>query len=116
MTPWAVPCQASFSMGFSRQEYWNGLPFPLPGDLPNLGIESMSLLSSALVGCTSEPPGKLRKTMVLLAPNSSQVEATYISGSKDNLFAQSCDQVFSLNSGCFLIWNLSCTPMSEKQV
>ena len=72
-TPWAVPCQASLSMGFSRQEYWSGLPFPLPGDLPNLGIESMSLLSSALVGCTSEPPGKPRKTMVLLAPNSSQV-------------------------------------------
>ena len=49
------------------------MPFPLPGDLPNLGTESMSLLFSALVGSTSEPPGKPRKTMVLLALNASQV-------------------------------------------
>ena len=34
MTPWTVALQASLSMGFSRQEYWNGLPFPSPGDLP----------------------------------------------------------------------------------
>ena len=37
MTPWAVPCQASPSMGFSRQEHWSGLPFPFPGDLPDPG-------------------------------------------------------------------------------
>ena len=37
--PWTVACQAPLSMGFSRQEYWNGLPFPSPGDLPNPGIE-----------------------------------------------------------------------------
>ena len=35
-----VVCQAPLCMGFSRQEYWSGLPFPPPGDLPNLGIES----------------------------------------------------------------------------
>ena len=34
-TPWTVPCQAPLSMGFSRQEYWCGLPFPSPGDLPD---------------------------------------------------------------------------------
>ena len=34
VTPWTVALQASLSMGFSRQEYWNGLPFPSPGDLP----------------------------------------------------------------------------------
>ena len=34
-TPWAVACQASLSMGFSRQVYWSGLPFPSPGDLPH---------------------------------------------------------------------------------
>ena len=39
VTPWTVACQAPLSMGFSRQEYWNGLPFPSPGDLPNPGIE-----------------------------------------------------------------------------
>ena len=38
-TPWTVDYQASLSMEFSRQEYWNGLPFPSPGDLPNTGIE-----------------------------------------------------------------------------
>ena len=37
--PWTVACQAPLSMGFSRQEYWSGLPFPSPGDLPNPGIE-----------------------------------------------------------------------------
>ena len=38
-TPWTVACQASLSMGFSRQEYWSGLPFPSPGDLLNSGTE-----------------------------------------------------------------------------
>ena len=47
-TPWTVACQAPLSMGFSRQEYWSGLPCPLPGDLPNPGIEPVSLMSPAL--------------------------------------------------------------------
>ena len=38
-TPWRVACQALLPMGFSMQEYWSGLPFPSPGDLPNPGIE-----------------------------------------------------------------------------
>ena len=37
--PWTVPLQAPLSMGFPRQEYWSGLPFPTPGDRPNPGIE-----------------------------------------------------------------------------
>ena len=41
--PWTVACQAPLSMEFSRQENWNGLPFPTPGSLPNLGIEPTSL-------------------------------------------------------------------------
>ena len=41
-TPWTVARQAPLSMGFSRQEYWSGLPFPSPGDLPNPGIEPES--------------------------------------------------------------------------
>ena len=36
---WTVACQAPLSMGFSRQEYWSGLPFPFPGHLPDPGIE-----------------------------------------------------------------------------
>ena len=42
VTPWTVACQAPLSMGCSRQEYWSGLPFPSPGDLPNPGIEPRS--------------------------------------------------------------------------
>ena len=57
--PWTVAHQASLSMGFSRQEYWSGLPFPSPGNLPNPGIKprSPTLQADAL---TSEPPGKPR--------------------------------------------------------
>ena len=45
VTPWAVAHQAPLSMGFSRQEYWSELPFPRPGDLPDLGTEPVSLTS-----------------------------------------------------------------------
>ena len=48
VTPWTVNCQAPLSMEFSRQEYWSGLPFLPPGDLPNPGIEPTSLVSAAL--------------------------------------------------------------------
>ena len=55
-TPWTLAYQASPSMGFSRQEYWSGLPFSPPGDLPDPGLEpwSPALEADAL---TSEPPG-----------------------------------------------------------
>ena len=57
VTPWTVAHQAPSSMGFSRQEYWSGLPFPSPGDLPDPGIKpgSPAFQADAL---TSEPPGK----------------------------------------------------------
>ena len=47
-TPWILAFQALLSMGFSRQEYWSGLPCPPPGDLPNPGTEPVSLMSPAL--------------------------------------------------------------------
>ena len=55
--PWTVAHHTPPSMGFSRQEYWSGLPFPSPGDLPDPGIEprSPTLQADAL---TSAPPGK----------------------------------------------------------
>ena len=58
-TPWTVAYQAPPSMEFPRQEYWSGLPFPSPGDLPDPGIEpgSPALLADAL---PSESPVKLR--------------------------------------------------------
>ena len=48
MTTWTVARQAPLSMGFSRQEHWGGLPFPSPGDLPDPGIEPVSLVPPAL--------------------------------------------------------------------
>ena len=49
-TLWTVAHQAPLSRGFSRQEYWSGLPFPPPGDLPDPGIEPASLMPPALAG------------------------------------------------------------------
>ena len=58
-TPQTVAYQVPPSMGFSRREYWSGLPFPSPGDFPDPGIEpgSPALRADAL---PSEPPGKLK--------------------------------------------------------
>ena len=63
-TPWTVARQAPLSMGFSKQEYWSGLPFPSPGDLPDPGIKprSPALQADSL---PSEPPGK---PMTILDP------------------------------------------------
>ena len=62
-TPWTISCQAPLSMGFSRQGYCSGLPFPPPGDLPNPRIESMSpvplyLLHWQAGSLPRVPPGK----------------------------------------------------------
>jgi len=50
VTPWTVAHQAPLSMGFSRQEYWSGLPFPSPENLPHPGIKPTSRVSPALAG------------------------------------------------------------------
>ena len=59
-TPWTVALQVPLSVEFSREEYWIGLPFPTPGDLPEPGIEPKSLVSRALAGrfFTTAAPGK----------------------------------------------------------
>ena len=59
-TPWTVAHQAPLSIGFSRPEYWNGLPFPPPGILPGSGMELESPVSPALAGrfFPTEPAGK----------------------------------------------------------
>ena len=50
VTPWTVTHHAPLTMGFHRQEYWSGLPFPPPEDLPDPGIKLASLVSPALAG------------------------------------------------------------------
>ena len=62
VTPWAVAHQAPLSMGFSRQEYWSGLPFPSWGDLPNPGIEFQSLAWQA-DSLLTKLPGKLHVSL-----------------------------------------------------
>ena len=63
VTPWTVAHLAPLSVGFSRQEYWSGLPFPTPGYLHNPGITLVSLMYSALTGrvFTTVPLGKTLK-------------------------------------------------------
>ena len=73
VTPWTVVYKAPLSVEFSRQEYWSGLPFPSPGDLPNPGIKpgSPALQAEAL---PSEPPGKqLGKTKIHIGNGTSKV-------------------------------------------
>ena len=70
VTPWTVARQTPLSMGFSRQEYWSGLPCPLPGDLPDPGIEPAFLKSPALAGgfFTASAQRKRYSTTVPKAP------------------------------------------------
>ena len=77
VTPWTVAHQAPLSMGFSRQEYWSGLPLPSPGDLPDSGIELVSPVVPAVQAdylplnhqgspdSYSEPPSKSLAHMTL---------------------------------------------------
>ena len=69
--PWIVACQAPLFMEFSRQEYWNGLPFPPPGYLPEPGIEPTSPASPALAGgfFSIDPLGKPIKNKYLKIPS-----------------------------------------------
>ena len=68
VTPWTVARQAPLSMGFSRQEYWSGLPCPPPGDLPEPGVEQEAPCTFCIAGgfFTSEPLGKPQWPCMLL--------------------------------------------------
>ena len=81
MIPWTVAHQAPLPMGFPRQEYWSGLPFPLSGDLSIPGIKPTSPASPALAGgyFTIEPPGK---------PNNHSMVHQTRRGVSNNLFEQ----------------------------
>ena len=92
VTPWTIARQAPLSMGFSRQEYQRGLPFPPPGDLPDPGMEPAS---PALAGrfFTTEPPGK--------PPKSSNLELFHLLPGRQPLSSQS-------------FWPGPCLSLSEK--
>ena len=77
VTSWTVAYQAPLSMGFSRQEYWSGVPFPSPGDVPNPEIEPGSpvLQAEALL---SEPPVKPPTIILLLSISPYKVVNIYL--------------------------------------
>ena len=66
-TPWTVAYQAPLSMGFSRQEYWSGVPFPAPGDLSDPGIEPLSaaLQADSLPSEPAEKPVRVLKWVAM---------------------------------------------------
>ena len=72
--PMGLGWQAPLSMGLPRQEYWNGLPFPFAGDLPDLGIEPASLVSPVSAGrfFITEPSGKSKLYVAAAAAKSLQ--------------------------------------------
>ena len=77
-TPWIIACQAPPSVGFPRQEYWNGLPFPSPGDLPDPGIEpgSPALQADSLPSATRE---YIHLWYLFLKPNISLLKIVHFS-------------------------------------
>ena len=75
VTPWTVACQTPLSMGFSRQEYWSGLPSPSPGDLPDPGIRPTSPILAGRF-FTFEPPGKSCQTAFFFFSHSQWINST----------------------------------------
>ena len=65
-TAWIVAHQASLSIGFSRQEYWSGLPFPSPGDLPDPAIEPVSPALTGRFSTTESPENPIREACRLI--------------------------------------------------
>ena len=85
MTPWTVAHQAPLFMGFSRQEYWSGLPCPPPGDLSDPGIEPMSLTTPALADgfLTTAPPVLTTLQTDLSRMSEKMREAVFLQKSKN---------------------------------
>ena len=80
-TPWTIAHKAPLSMGFSKQEYWSGFPCRPPGDLPDPGIEPLSLTSPALAGglLTTETPGKSLNCLELKAIKTCRLRKCFLS-------------------------------------
>ena len=101
VTPWTIPLQVLLFMGFSRQEYWSGLPCPSPGDFPNPGTEPASLKFHALVGgfFTTSP------TWEVFAPYCHYLKTIAIYNNHSCLKFYFCD--FNMVSICLLYILLS---------
>ena len=110
--PWTVAHQAPLSMGFSRQEYWSGLPCPSPGYLPDPGIEprSPALQADSL---PTEPPGKPMNTgvgsLILLQGTLAKLPGKPKDGDNPNVYQlknglEKC--------GLFIQWNIT-EPLKE---
>ena len=98
MTLWTVARQALLSMGFSRQEYWRGLPFPSPREFPNPGIKPTSLVSPAL------PTGLF--TIMLESPHLGWAKLLMVSGT----FAAVGVSAFTPLWSCFRQFSTACCP------
>ena len=85
VTPWTVAHQAPLSLGFSRQEYWSGLPCPLPGDLPDPGVKPRSPTLQA-DSSTFEPPGKLHLICISVKCNGSSLLKTMMRTALHTIF------------------------------
>ena len=79
VTPGTVAHQAPLSMGFSRQEYWRGLPFPSPGYLPDPGIEPSSRVAPALQANSLpfKPPGKPLRSFITITCSKTSIIARF---------------------------------------
>ena len=91
MTSWTVARQALLSVGFPRQEYWSGLSFPPPGDLPDPGIEPVSPMSPTLQAdfLPAEPLGKpwtYTKNSISTFPRHVNLEGQKYGSRKEELF------------------------------
>ena len=123
VTPWTVACQAPLSMGFSRQEYWSGLPFPPPGDLPDPGIEPVSpapLASAGRFFLPLAPPGKpllyQRPHHSLLLTSGYFIHSYCLDGPQRNLSFQSRlrSMVTLLRIYDLTLWSESHGPSSTR--
>ena len=78
VTPWTIACQTPLSMEFPRQEYWNWLPFPSPGDLPDPGSEPTSPALADRI-FTTESPAKPLNSCLLEENITGHVSVVYLS-------------------------------------
>ena len=96
-TLWTVAQQTSLSMGFSRQDYWRGLPFPSPGDLPDPEIEPASRMSPALVG---------NRLQAVTLKTSQSIQRMFRSYLSTGLFIFNCFGGAAINAKTITIWLL----------